>query len=922
MVVHSELDEPSIPLLIPLIAGAMALCWLLAPSSAQASMDYNPSSSSTQYIIVVDDSGSMRVRTQDGPAADPDRLAVFATRSLLSLLDDRDEVTVARLNGPADGEEITPIAPLRENRSRLESMLDLDSTLAQYPGQVTPCVQALDAVQRELDEAYRPGVDQVVLFLTDGECNDGALNPASFLDGVDSHLDGAFRFYLLRWEGRVYSDYLVDLADQTGGTVSIVGADDPTDLLAPFAQVMSHSQGHQAHLVEPRDSTLPAHSGAERMRLLAVAPGTGDDLSIQLTARDGGDIDAIGSTDTGIHQYEDGGIYRYSTIEYRPSSSSVDVSVSGANGDWQVVALPDYRLSVETTIRAGRCGDDGDEITYSEIGNDACLTIELVNQDGQRVTSDVTDSAIEADVAYDEPGQDDIRRLPANQIDDEAAFQFERANLEEGDHIFQPRVVIRGDDDVAIHGSPRSLQVSTQRVQSNPARLEFDDLLPGSEHYHEVTIDGNFPTTRGRLAVEGRSQIPPCLSFALNGVEEGEGQSISAGQTYTVEVHVDSYCGPAARDYRLDTALRVEFDQSSQAASIPSLVLPVRGQLIYELRAPANLEASIRAGDDVDLPLRITGNHRRDMELTALFPADNERGNWPGRHLQLSAIDADGNTVEPDSDGSLSAPVTIPAGESDEPEPALTIRASSNACCDGGQYRTEMALVGTDGASAPLRIPVDIEVESAGVWQCWGPYILGAIALLILLALAAYIANMWRSSRFLDPDSLADRLVPMQWDDFGEARPRNDAAARVRKTIRESMSFKNRAEAWLKANPLKFGLPGHEYYETVELVLHASSNVRRSRVRVVPEADFITDLRDNPRRGLARIYATARGGVSFYAVPAEDDRIGSFQIDKGFGGFDDDEAFEPEVEHLRRRTELLVMHTDREPDAMAGWRIG
>src|SRR5690554_8069191 len=91
-----------------------------------AAVQNSARSRSAQFLIVVDDSGSMRVRTREGPAADPERLAIFATRSLLSMLDDRDEVSVLRLNGPREGESPMPIAPLAENRARLNAMLAND----------------------------------------------------------------------------------------------------------------------------------------------------------------------------------------------------------------------------------------------------------------------------------------------------------------------------------------------------------------------------------------------------------------------------------------------------------------------------------------------------------------------------------------------------------------------------------------------------------------------------------------------------------------------------------------------------------------------------------------------------------------------------------------------------------------------------
>ena len=898
---------------------------LILPAELQAQMEFaSAQARTTQYVIVVDDSGSMRVRTRDGPAADPDRLAIFATQALLSMLDDRDEVTVVRLNGPHDGEPITPIAPLTENRSQLESALAIDGPIAAYPGQRTPCKSALEALQQELNQAYRPHVNQVVLFLTDGECNDGRLNTDRWLQGIDSHRDGLFQFYLLRWKGRVYSQYLVDLSRQTGATVAQVSADDPTELLGPFASMMSRSQGYEAYRLTPRDRILPAHQGARRIRLLAVAPDQGQDLSFQISATAQGDDPVeIGATRTGLHQYEDGARYRYAALDYRPGSTPVSVSVSGAGNDWAVVALPEYRLFVDARIQTGRCAQEGAETSFSEVGGDICLVIHLVNEDGQPVTGDVSGRGLQGTVLYQSPSDDEPRSLPANRAGDTAAFRFDRVNLTEGDHLFVPQITLQGRDGegVTIRAAARTLQVSTRRVEADPARLELGDLVPGTEHYHELTIDGNFPSTRGRLQVEGRGYLPECLRFALNGVSEGEAQTITAGQSYTLEVHLDPYCGPSTGDVSIDTALRLQFDRASQSAPIPSLVIPIQGRLLHELRSPASLDLSLRAGQDRDIAVSIRGNHRQEMEFTALLPPTNERTGWPRRHLELEALDDQGRRITPARDGSLSFPVTV------APDPgtdsSFTLRATSGPCCQGGEFRTQLVLVPTAGTQTPLRIPVIIEVEEARLLQCWGSTILRGLIFSLLLLLLAYLINIWRSSHFIDRDRLADRLIPLHWSDFGETRPQTRSATEVRQMVRKSISFPERARAWLLANPLVFGLPGREYNETVELLLSNSRNVHRTRMRLIPERTFIDDLRATPRRGLARVFASARGGLTFHAVPGPHERIGPFQIHDPYAGFhSDDEEFEPTLTALRGRTELLDMNSEKEPETMAGWRLG
>ena len=906
------------------LSGLFLVLLILLPAEARAQMEYaSAQARTTQYVIVVDDSGSMRVQTRDGPAADPDRLAIFATNALLSMLDDRDEVTIVRLNGPADGEEITPIAPLTENRNTLERMLALDGPIAAYPGRRTPCRSALQALQGELNEAFRPNVNQVVLFLTDGECNDGNLNPGQWLQGVNSHREDLFQFYLLRWTGRVYSQYLADLARQSGGSVAQVSADDPTDLLGPFASMMSRSQGYEAYRLTPRDRVIPAHRGARRVRLLAVAPDRGEDLTISISATtQGADPTPIAEQRRGLHQYEDGRRYRYAAVDYRPGETPVSVVVSGAENEWAVVALPEYRLFVNASIHSGRCSAEGETVTFSEVGGDICLRFDLVNEAGEVVTGDVAGRGLQGEVLYRSPGSDEARRLPASQVGTDPRFHFDRVNLEEGDHFFQPQITLQGRDGegISIRGAAQNLQVSTRRVTAEPARLELGDLVPGTEHYFEMTIDGNFPTTRGRLSLEGRSSVPECVRFALSGVGEGEGQAITAGQSYTVEVHVDPYCGPASNDVPIDTALRLQFDRSSQSAPIPSLVVPIRGNLLHEIQSPASLAMNIRAGQDREVALAIGGNHRKELRFTALIPPVSERAAWPRRHLRLEVEDQNGERFTAGKDGSISVPVVVAPGE--DPAQALTVRALSGSCCAGGEYRTQVVLVPAGGTHAPLRVPVVVEVEEARLLQCWGTTILRGFLVLLGLLLLAYLFNMWRSSHFLDRDRLADRLTPLHWSDFGETRPQTRSATEVRQMVRKSMPLSQRVMSWLKANPLVFGLPGKEYNETVELLLSPSRNVHRTRVRLLTEREFIEELRSNPRRGMGRIFASARGGMTFHAVYAEGERLGPFKMHDPYAGFVEDGEFEPSLAVLRGRTELLELNSDKEPDTMAGWRIG
>ncbi len=942
---HKNIGLGRLVLRLSMLIFAVAVLFFVPPAQAQVELS-SAQARTAQFVFIIDDSGSMRVKTREGPAADPERLAVFGARSMLSMLDDSDEAAIVRLNGPADGEPLMPIAPLSENRKTMEGLLSLDGVIAKYPGKHTPCDSAMAAVKDQLNAAYRPNVMQVLIFLTDGECTGKQPVASEFLKGLRSHDDSFFQFYLLRWRGREYSTSLVTLANETNGIAAVVGAEDPTEILAPFASVLSRSQGYEAYLLTPAQHVLDAHKGAKRMRLLAVAPDRGQELSFSINATVKGEQPKVlGAVRKGVHQYEGGKRYRYAALDYLPGSTPVTVEVSGAGNDWKVVAIPEYRLFVDMKLSEGNCGAVAvagagsgavKDVHYVEVGKSVCATVELVNQAGQLVTADVAGRGTEAKILYKAPTASKAVGLPASRSGDAPRFVFERANLAEGDYILTPVITLTSSSNqagVEIRGASRALQVSSQRIVANPSRLDFGVLVPGSEQHHSMTLQGNFSSGRGRLVVAGRKDVPDCVSFSLSGVAEGEGQTIHANQPYSVAVHVAPYCGPTAFQRAMDSALHIEFDRSANAQAMPAVVIPFQAKLNNQIALPATIATIIGAGKTKDVNVRVNGNGLRDLEFEAMLPPVQDRAGWPGKELNVAFVDADGKTMRDESGKPvLSQSVVFEQGDLSQDKAKtraglpLRMRVLSEVCCGGGTYSTELVLVPVSGSRVPVRIPVEITVEEAGLWSCWGPTILRVLFGLFVLLMLLYLFNMYRNSSFLRRDALANRIVPLLWDDFGDARPNTRAAVEVQKLVRRDLSRKKRAVAWLKANPLRFGLPGGAYNECCELVLDQSANVMRSSIRNREGADYFEFITKNPRMGLAKIYVSARGGATFFTVKAEGNRVGTFFIqDESFGfesGLGDREEFVAQVTSLRRATELHVLDSQREPDTMAGWRVG
>jgi len=901
-----------------------------APARAQGGELASAQARTAQYVFVIDDSGSMSKRIAGTAAADPDRLSVFAVRSLLSMLDDADEATVVRLNGPDTGEAITPIAPLSENRQRLNTMLDLNSTLAEYGGKQTPCASALDAVQRELNRAKRTHVAQVVFFLTDGECSGELPSTQRWLSGVQTHAEGLLKFYLLRFRGRQYTRTLETMASATEGAASLVSADDPTSILKPFASALSRSQGYEAYLLSPRDQELDAHRGARRVRLLAVAPDRGQPLSFKISPTRTGEAPvATGPARGGVHQYADGRRFRFAALDYRPGTVPVSVGVDGAGNDWKIVAVPEYRLFVDVSVSQGRCGEAGEEVQFVEVGSNACVTVSLINETGQVVTADIAGRGTDAEVRYTAPGQDQPSKLPANRLGDEARFTLERANLERGDHVFRPtmRLSLPGSPNtkITLRGAARTLQVSSRRVLPVPARFELGEMVPGKELYNELTLKGNFPSSRGRMVVEGRKDVPECVTFELSGKPEGEAQPITPGQKYTLAVRVAPYCGHASFTREIDTALRIEFDKAAASRAIPSVVIPVKMTLVNQLQLPDEIVAEIDGGKSTDVAVKLSGNHIKDVAFKALMPAPGDRPKWPkGKDLDLVFLDEGGDTIRDRGIGGPARALPIVFGQG--AAKPMMLRFRSGYCCAGGTYDTELALVPEAGSKEVIRVPVRVVVREAGVWSCYGSMILWGLFALLMLLLILYVFNMFRQSNFLRRDLMSSKLVPLRWDEWGEPVAMTRQQDDVKRMIARGMPVWSRALNWLKANPLRFGLPGQAYYETVQLYLEPARDVNRSRVVLLPERDLYQRLRQRPGEGSGRIYATARGGMLVFAVPDREGRLGRLQFQDDMGGFGDmgwgDEA-EPEYEVMRlRRDELLNINSDREPDTAAGWRVG
>lgn len=827
-----------------------------------------------QYLLLIDDSGSMSRSTKDGPSADSDRLAVFAVDSLMSLLDDSDEATVLRLGATADNEGPLPLASLATNRSNVRAALALDGKLAAYNAGNTDCAGGLAQASNTLNAAYRRGVPQVMIFLTDGACNTGEINTAAFLSTVKSYSEEKnFKFYLLTFAGRPSTGQLADLSRTTGGEKFSVTGDDPTEILEPFAKAVSRSQGYDAFVLTPSDTRLSAHKAARRVRLLAVAPGEGIALGMSLEANGPGTLPILeaGKTVTGTHRFKDGRPFRFVRAEYRPAGAAVKVSVNAGGASWKAIALPEYRLRLNTEVTAGACEQRGAPIESIDVGGHACVTVSLTNENGTVLDAIDLGSRPEIGVAYAAPGTAPTD-LPAAPSGSQLTTSLTRRNLVGGDHVFRPYAVFSlGGAQARIQGQPRTLQASSRQVLLEPRILTVGDILPGAAFIKSVTPGGAFPATNTRVTLNPPDSLPKCVKIVVAGVPLGQPFAFAAGNPLDIRVDVEGYCGPANIERALTSSLRFEFDSSS---GLPARELPLDGRVMYRISVPPVLQVVVDGGKYAAADFVVTTSASQPTKIPLRILRD---ANWPDADLALGFPSEEGRVLEKDG---------TPVSEGQVDSGRARLVAYADACCSAGEHTTRVAF-GVEGGDPPLYVPVKITVTGASLWACNGRRIIyGASGLLGVLLLAGII-RMIRHTHMINPKEL--RIRPMYRED-GTGEPKPESTRKIEDVVTQlALALRKRSwpRAWWSVKPFYTMIRG-DYYHTVQIELSAKKaeidsvsevTTRELYQRVKAAGDQKT--RSDSGVDERSLYVSAtEGGAVCWAVVHDDFKIRQFKVSK------------------------------------------
>ncbi|MDQ3035390.1 MAG: VWA domain-containing protein, partial [Myxococcota bacterium] len=276
------------PRLVSTAALALAASALVGAALVGAAPVRAQSASYGQYLVVIDDSGSM-------DRSDPRRLVEMASLALAGALEDGDQVMLVGLNELASGEAGGPsfVSPreLLPQRDAAEGVVPLTGDRVEHLGRhqgETPCRAALDRARDILNAVASAGAPQTLLMLTDGACNGGAVEPPErWLATLRSHQEHRFRFVLLMKQGAGRADRNLEAyGRRTGWRGDTSVAFDARSLLRAFADVLSFSRGLR-YDDGGRVGLERTFAGARTVRILAIRDRGEGPIALERVSRSG-----------------------------------------------------------------------------------------------------------------------------------------------------------------------------------------------------------------------------------------------------------------------------------------------------------------------------------------------------------------------------------------------------------------------------------------------------------------------------------------------------------------------------------------------------------------------------------------------------------------------------------------------------------
>lgn len=688
-----------------------------APAMASAQASYG------QYLVIIDDSGSM-------DQSDPRHLVVMASLALAAGLEDGDQVMLAGLNELARGEVAGPrfVSPrvLLAGRDGAEGPRPLTgprpTRLGAHRGN-TPCRDALDRAKTVLNAVASAGAPQTLLLLTDGACSGSVARAADWLQDIRSAREDRFRFVLLMREGRARPDRrLLEYARRTGWEGEASVSFDARALLRAFADVLSFSRGLR-YDDGGRVGLERTFAGARAVRSLAISEQPIERIGLERVARSGATPITGGPT---FRELTHGWSFRVAS----GAPSDEPFAVRSGSPGVEVLVIPVYgRLTIEAVV--GRCNvTTAPPFPWTteravRAGQPACAWARLVGDGGETI---MPGSSFEFEMELCDDWS--CETASAMQPSGDGTFNAQLGSFPEGRHerafrarggaLAFPVKARRGFASVTfgIH------QVTRQSAPSLPIEsVELGELPKETSDELGLVVRGSYPAgTRAALSCDASDgAASACLRCELEGPSS---VTLQDQMNLQVRVTADPFCdavsGQGDRALPFTVSLRIAPD----SAVIAPYVLPIRGALRYANAAPVSVE--VVGGSETSAAVVVPGPlAQSDVSAEVAF---DKRG------LNVTAV----------------APGTLRAN-AETRTVEVTLNAEASDCCSPGTYEGVLSL--RTGESVG-HVPVSVTVTDPGWWICPGKKILRwLIAVLFTLLL------IWVVRGFLTPAKFRDGSV-------------------------------------------------------------------------------------------------------------------------------------------------------------------
>jgi hypothetical protein len=688
-----------------------------------------------QYLVVVDDSGSMAVN-------DPRRLVMLASLALGAGLSDGDQIMIAGLNELANGEAtsaafVSPRELLRE-RDADEGQRPLTGArferMAVHRG-ATPCKAALERAASILESVAAAGAPQTLLLLTDGACSGPVEPAATWLGRLRSHTEGRFRFALLskKQSSERLDPALVEYATATGWTSDPSVAFDSRSLLRAFAEVLSFSRGLR-YDDGGRVGLERSFAGAREVRVLAVSSEGKAPITLAAAPSEGREAAIVGGP-TFAH-----GDYGWSLRVARIQPGAEPFAARSPDAGVEVLVIPSYgRLALEAVV--GPCGEPseaGAEGSRPELpwtreravrsGQPACAWARLIGDRGETIHPSRS-FAFELELCDDAQCQTSTAMQPDAdgtfnaQLGIMAAGRSERWFRARSGALAAPITIRRSIQAVALGIT----SIARADAPGQPIdALELGVLPTPTPTLISLEFGGSFPAAgeaevRCRVAGDaGQDNLLAgelaCLRCAATPATVG----LQDPFTVQLELTATGLCPLVSeRVGELPVALELVVEGVGVAATIGSRRLPLTATLRHALVSPqaAELVGGATGSARVEFPAPVNST----VEL-ALAP---DRELPAGLEVSLATTELR---------------VTGEPGQLAEVE--LNLQASD--CCATGDYAFTLTVRDRAGGPA-LAVPITVTVTKPSFWTCPGKRIAKIAGALLGLGFLIWLVRGFRS---------------------------------------------------------------------------------------------------------------------------------------------------------------------------------